>query len=751
MKNSLFISLMLLIASSVFSQIKPDATVVYKTIGDVELSIHMFYPDGHDMDNKTPAIVFFHGGGWNGGSPEHFYGQCQYLASRGMVCMSAQYRTKKANGTTPVECVKDGKSAMRWVYLNAAKYGIDKHKIIAAGGSAGGHIAAATATVQDFNETGEDISVPCQPKALVLFNPVANNGPEGYAYARVKDYYKDFSPYHNLDANTPPTLIMLGEEDKLFKPDLARAYKSRMEEHGQRCDLILYKNQDHAFFNKSISVDMHYQAMIDADAFLCSLGYLKGEPLTISEMHERYTKQPNLLIIHTDEHNLRTLGCYRNTMSEEQALMWGKDVIVETPNIDQLAKEGVLCENWYASSPVCTPSRASMISGLYPIATGSHRNDFPLKDELVTFAQILKENGYATAYVGKWHLDGDAKPGFAPARQFGFDDNRYMFNRGHWKTLGEDENGPKVLDKKNAKGFAAYDPQIANEKTFTTDFLVDKTIEIIERDKSKPFALMLSIPDPHGPNHVRAPYDTMYTHLFFEDPRTMHPDVNNKPAWLNLKGKKNKASKLNQKAMAQYFGMVKCIDDNVGRLMSYLKTNGLDDNTIVVFTSDHGDLMGEHGKHNKGLPYEMSARVPFILKYPGHVKAKKHIRKAYTMADFTPSILGLMGIDHSSQNFHGIDASADFTDPTKLFANDRVVYITNAFGRWVAAVDNRYKLVLSPSDKPWLFDLEKDPDEVINYYNDADYKEVADRLTNELYRQMELYNEPLLKEGTIKK
>jgi uncharacterized sulfatase len=460
-------------------------------------------------------------------------------------------------------------------------------------------------------------------------------------------------------------------------------------------------------------------------------------------------QNPNLIIIHTDEHNLRTLGCYRETMSDEQAFMWGKNTIVETPHIDKLAQEGVLCENWYASSPVCTPSRASMISGLYPIVTGSHRNDLPLRDELVSFAQILKENGYATSYVGKWHLDGDAKPGFAPARQFGFTDNRYMYNRGHWKVLAEDDDGLRVDQRITKNEMAVFDVEKVDEQSFTTDFLVDRSLEIIKRDKEQPFALMLSIPDPHGPNQVRAPYDTMFDHMHFEDPRTMHQDLDNSPGWLNLKGKKNRALQLKQDQMADYFGMVKCIDDNVGRILNFLEENGLSDNTIVVFTSDHGDLMGEHGKHNKGLPYEMSARVPYILKYPGKVKAGKRIQKAYTMADFTPTILGLMNVDHSKHSFHGEDLSADFTGNAKVLKHDRIVYITNAFGRWVAAVDNRYKLVLSPSDSPWLFDLEKDPDEVINYYNDPEYKAIGQRLMTELYRQMKAFDEPLLKEGTI--
>jgi uncharacterized sulfatase len=459
--------------------------------------------------------------------------------------------------------------------------------------------------------------------------------------------------------------------------------------------------------------------------------------------------KPNLLIIHTDEHNLRTLGCYRETLSDDQAFMWGKEAIVETPNIDRLAKEGVLCTNWYASSPVCTPSRASMISGLYPLATGSYKNNLPLHDEVVTFAQILKDSGYATSYVGKWHLDGDAKPGFKPSRNFGFDDNRYMFNRGHWKVLGEDENGPKVLDKINNKGWVVFNPELANKKSFTTDFLVDRTIEIIERDKEKPFCLMLSLPDPHGPDKVRKPYSEMYTGMTFDEPRTAKANGQVLPKW-NKQSGKNAGLKFIEKGIAQYFGMVKCIDDNVGRILDYLKTEGLDNNTIVIFTSDHGDLMGEHGKLNKGLPYETSARVAFLLKYPGKVRAGKQVQKAYTMADFTPTILGLMNINHSAHTFHGIDASNDFTSQKKKVMNDRIVYLTNAHSNWVAAVNNRYKLVLSPVDKPWLFDLEKDPDEMTNFYNNPEYKEIAEKFTNELYRQMEEYNEPLKKEDIIK-
>jgi acetyl esterase/lipase len=275
MKKILLYNILLVLSASLLAQIKPDTIVVYKTINGIELNMHIFFPDDHQMDETKPAIVFFHGGGFKQGSPDHFYGQCHYLASRGMVAMSAQYRTEKANGTTPVECIKDGKSAMRWVYVNAEKYGIDPQRIIAGGGSAGGHIAASTAVLSGFNESGEDTTISCQPKALVLFNPVLNNGPNGYGYERVGAFYKHFSPHHNLSESTPTTLILLGTKDRLFTPVMAKAYKKKMEDLGQRCDLLLYEGQGHAFFNKGHSEEMYYQTMIDMDKFLVSLAYIQ--------------------------------------------------------------------------------------------------------------------------------------------------------------------------------------------------------------------------------------------------------------------------------------------------------------------------------------------------------------------------------------------------------------------------------------------------------------------------------------------
>jgi uncharacterized sulfatase len=216
------------------------------------------------------------------------------------------------------------------------------------------------------------------------------------------------------------------------------------------------------------------------------------------------------------------------------------------------------------------------------------------------------------------------------------------------------------------------------------------------------------------------------------------------PSW--AKKWENMSRELIQDEMQQYFGMVKCIDDNVGHLLNYLKEAGLDRNTIVVFTADHGDLMGEHNRHEKGLPYEASAKIPFIIRYPGRIPAGKVIRKAYTNVDFMPTVLGLMGVPEVDGT-QGLDDSKAFLSRAKEVVDDRIVYFTKAGGSWVSVANYRYKLVLSREDKPWLFDLERDPDELINFYQDPEYKAIGTKFMKGLKDRMELYNEGKLSES----
>ena len=254
-------------------QAQPTRSIVYKTVGDVELKLHVFESSNGPKTNR-PAIVFFFGGGWNGGKPSQFYPHCDHLAQLGMVAMSAEYRVKSRNKTTPFECVQDGKSALRWVRTHAEELGIAPNRIAAGGGSAGGHVAAATGTVPGLNEEGEDTTVSCRPDALVLFNPVYDNGPDGYGHDRVKDRYQEISPMHNLDKQTPATIVFLGTKDHLVPVKTAEAYRDKMKALGIKSELKLYQGEGHGFFNPGKG-DSYPQTLVEMDEFLTELGFLK--------------------------------------------------------------------------------------------------------------------------------------------------------------------------------------------------------------------------------------------------------------------------------------------------------------------------------------------------------------------------------------------------------------------------------------------------------------------------------------------
>ena len=258
---------------------KPTRKVTYKTVGDVKLTLHLFEPKGHKSGANRPAIVFFFGGGWVGGRPAQFYPHCEYLASRGMVAAAAEYRVRSKHKTKPYECVKDGKSAVRYMRKNAKALGIDPKRLAAGGGSAGGHVAAAVATVKGFNETGEDTSISCVPNALVLFNPVYDNGPKGYGHSRVKEHWKEFSPMHNIRKGIPPAIVFLGTKDKLIPVATGEAFRDKMKSVGARSELFLYRGQPHGFFNKGRNKDVFYvKTVTEMDRFLNSLGWIQGEP-----------------------------------------------------------------------------------------------------------------------------------------------------------------------------------------------------------------------------------------------------------------------------------------------------------------------------------------------------------------------------------------------------------------------------------------------------------------------------------------
>jgi acetyl esterase/lipase len=258
-----------------FEELKGADIRVYKHASDVDLKISIVYPDDYQAGKKYPAIVFFFGGGWKGGTVQQFAHHCEYLASRGMIAMTANYRVASRNGTTPVDAVEDARSAMRWIKSSARELGIKRNKIVAAGGSAGGHLALTTATLEHINASDDDLSVSPMPNAMVLFNPVANTMPEGYGWERLGDRAKELSPYHHISEKVPPTIIFHGDADTTVPISNVEGFCKVMKEKGNRCELIVYEGQKHAFFNYGREDHKYYKLTVaEMDTFLQSIGFL---------------------------------------------------------------------------------------------------------------------------------------------------------------------------------------------------------------------------------------------------------------------------------------------------------------------------------------------------------------------------------------------------------------------------------------------------------------------------------------------
>jgi len=253
--------------------------VPYKQVGNSQLTLHVFAPPDKPAPESRPAIVFFFGGGWKVGTPVQFYPECAHFAAEGLVAISADYRIATVHKTTPFESVADGKSAIRWIRQHAKELGIDPQRIIAAGASAGGHVAAATGMVPGLDDPGEDHAVSSKPNALLLWYAVVDNGPEGYGYPLVGARYREISPLHNVTSNLPPTLFFLGTKDALIPVQTAVSFKQRIEETGGRCDLKLFEGARHGIYEyRKGDSPLRHEALSAADDFLASLGFLPAKP-----------------------------------------------------------------------------------------------------------------------------------------------------------------------------------------------------------------------------------------------------------------------------------------------------------------------------------------------------------------------------------------------------------------------------------------------------------------------------------------
>ena len=283
------------VSSSYPAQLDGATVEVYKTIGDVKLNIYIYNPSNHQPSDARPVAVFFFGGGWRSGNPGQFEQHCKYLASRGMVAMTADYRVSSRHQVQAKDCVEDAKSAIRWVRQQAKRLGIDPNRLVAGGGSAGGHLAGCTGVITGFDKPSEDLTISSKPNAMALFNPavvlaeIAGEPPlpaekmadlsERMGVASV-----ELSPYHHVTAAVPPTIIFHGKGDTTVPYKTVSYFTEAMEQAGNRCELIGYEGQPHGFFNYGRGENEYFKATLVAlDKFLVSLDYLTGSD-TVNEL-----------------------------------------------------------------------------------------------------------------------------------------------------------------------------------------------------------------------------------------------------------------------------------------------------------------------------------------------------------------------------------------------------------------------------------------------------------------------------------
>lgn len=405
------------------------------------------------------------------------------------------------------------------------------------------------------------------------------------------------------------------------------------------------------------------------------------------------------------------------------AFGFGSDAVVRTPNFDQLAKTGANWRRAYASNPVCTPNRACILTGRYSHQTGMLKNNLQLPPDEVCWPELFRAAGYATHYIGKWHLDGLAKPGFVPPgwRRRGFSTFE-GFNRGHvyHEPWGFDDSGQALPTRLSSHSQPYYEP------TLQTDLAID----FMNRHRHAPFVCFLAWGPPHTP--FKPPeafrrYEADEIAL-----RSNVPPAHREQAMRELAG---------------YYGLCESLDHQMGRLVEFLDEAGLRDNTLVAFTSDHGELAGSHGKYRKGEPEDESLHVPLVTSMPGRIPAGIEPATLINSVDLMPTLLSFCGLP-AAETCAGRDLSgsvlAGRDEPAveSVYCQGKISASPNAAptensptqGPWRAIVTDRYKLTVRNdfANIESLFDLQEDPLELRNLTGEPHAKGIQHDLLAEL-------------------
>ncbi|OVE75896.1 sulfatase [bacterium E08(2017)] len=477
-------------------------------------------------------------------------------------------------------------------------------------------------------------------------------------------------------------------------------------------------------------------------------------------------EKPNIVFVFSDDHACHAISSYGS-------------IINKTPNIDRIAQEGAIFRNNFCGNSICAPSRATILTGKHSHLNGQLTNRDKFDGSQLTFPKLLQKAGYTTGIFGKWHLKSDPT---------GFDEWMVYPGQGDYYS-------PEYLTPEGRKRIDGYSVEV------TTDLVLD----FIKKQKNgKPFMVMCQYKAPHR-NWMPGPkYLNMYDDVTIPEPETLFDDYRGRAtpasehklgidehmtlyydlkvdgqagryqdvmdkklerllpeqrqAWDKAYGPKNKKfvkSNLSGKELVRwkhqryvkdYLRCVAAVDDNLGRILDYLKESGLDNNTIVIYSSDQGFYLGEHGWYDKRWMYEESFRMPLVIRWPGKIKPGTKIEKLTQNIDFAPSLLDAAGLK-VPEDMQGKSLLPLFNeDETKWrdslyyhYYEHRAHGVAEHYGVRTAS----HKLIHFPRSNEWeLFDLDSDPQEIKSIYGDPQHKELQKTLKAELYRLRDTYNVP---------
>lgn len=449
-------------------------------------------------------------------------------------------------------------------------------------------------------------------------------------------------------------------------------------------------------------------------------------------------QKPNIVFVFADQLRSQELSCYGG-------------VNIQTPNLDRLANEGLRMTNAVSTYPICTPFRGMLITGLYPLHSGISNNDHPLNPELPSFAKAIKQQGYHTAYIGKWHLSGLGRETYIP--------REYRLGYDHWQAL------ECTHDYFNSPYFDNDSTEPSVWKGFDAEAQTRAAQDYIKaRDPEKPFFLTLSWGPPHDP------YTAPQKYLDRVDPKALvlrenvneheiADELQTNPRFVipanYIKSHGRIRNKVNDElwvraSYAKYLAATLALDDYLGDLIQTLEEEGILDNTIVVFTSDHGDHLGSHQFYDKCTPFEETISIPFLLRYPKAVKANTVSDALLSPIDMFPTIFGMADLNHSDVD--GIDLSKvianeeeDQRDAILLMSltHFNLVALVNGLDNYRGLRTRNYTYARYEDQTPWLlFDNKKDPYQLNNLANNPDYTGLIHELNAKLEKLLEEAGDP---------